>query len=175
MSSNQTLATEQLLELLMQLKKTTPDAARQILNAQPQIAYALITLMVSMNAIDIEVFQRTLTTLGPTGMGPQDPIPPAVPPVASAIPPYVQPHTEYRTTTPPYAPQPQAYANGQAPTPQAYTNPAASGVVNILASIPDDQKALVVQLLSMTPEQISALPPNERANVMQLRATLGLP
>jgi len=51
---------DQLLELLLELKvtsvrssvhshlkilqKTTPEAARAILNAQPQIAYALITL-----------------------------------------------------------------------------------------------------------------------------------
>lgn len=48
---------EQLIELMLQLKKTTPAAAKQILNNQPQIAYALITLMVSMNAISFEVFQ----------------------------------------------------------------------------------------------------------------------
>lgn len=66
-------STEQLLELLIQLKvsqllsmkgtaaiqtqKTTPKAARDILNAQPAIAYALISLMVSMGAINVEVFQ----------------------------------------------------------------------------------------------------------------------
>ena len=70
--SSQTLATEQLLELLMQLKacvssritnvflccwqKTTPAAAKQILNGQPSISYALITLMVAMNAIKLDVF-----------------------------------------------------------------------------------------------------------------------
>ncbi|KAL1748968.1 hypothetical protein HDZ31DRAFT_59855 [Schizophyllum fasciatum] len=212
MSSSPTLATEQLLELLMQLKKTTPDAARQILNAQPQIAYALITLMVSMNAIDIEVFQRTLTSLGPAGISASEPAAASVPPVASAVPPYVQPQFEsqYRTPTPPtsFAPQSQPYANGQGryaaptsyapshtpiptqprnagygsyqqpgppqPAPQA-ANPATAGVAAMLASIPDEQKALVVQLLSLTPEQIAALPPTERANVIQLRTTLGLP
>ncbi|KAF9440173.1 hypothetical protein P691DRAFT_768172 [Macrolepiota fuliginosa MF-IS2] len=50
-------STEQLLELLIQLKKTTPKAARDILNNQPAIAYALISLMVSMGAINVEVFQ----------------------------------------------------------------------------------------------------------------------
>ncbi|KAK0192386.1 hypothetical protein F5146DRAFT_1039588, partial [Armillaria mellea] len=50
--------TDQLLELLLQLK--------QILNGQPQIAYALITLMVSMDAVDIDVFQvcSSSATLG---------------------------------------------------------------------------------------------------------------
>lgn len=41
-------------------QKSTPDAARQILNSQPQIAYALITLMVTMNAVNFEVFQVRL-------------------------------------------------------------------------------------------------------------------
>ncbi|KAF7331529.1 Abhydrolase-4 domain-containing protein [Mycena kentingensis (nom. inval.)] len=49
--------TEQLLELMLHLKQATPAAAKQILNSQPQIAYKLISLMVSMNAIDIDVFQ----------------------------------------------------------------------------------------------------------------------
>ena len=64
---------EQLLELLLQLKvraltvscsvppqlvqKTTPEQARVILNAQPQIAYALMALMVNLNAINMEVTQ----------------------------------------------------------------------------------------------------------------------
>lgn len=64
---------EQLLELLLQLKvraftmpcsvpsqlaqKTTPDQARVILTAQPQISYALMALMVNLNAINMEVTQ----------------------------------------------------------------------------------------------------------------------
>lgn len=38
------------------LQKTTPAAAKQILNGQPSISYALITLMVAMNAIKLDVF-----------------------------------------------------------------------------------------------------------------------
>ena len=38
-------------------KKTTPDAAKAILNAQPQITYALIKLMIKMNIVDPEVLQ----------------------------------------------------------------------------------------------------------------------
>jgi cleavage stimulation factor subunit 2 len=37
------------------MQKTKPEEARAILNGQPQIAYALIQLMVKMNAIDVEV------------------------------------------------------------------------------------------------------------------------
>lgn len=70
-------STEQLLELLVQLKvsicslyvdqiprylcqKTTSNAARDILNSQPAIAYALISLMVSVGAINVDVFQVVL-------------------------------------------------------------------------------------------------------------------
>jgi hypothetical protein len=46
-----------ILTLQLYFQKTTPEAARTILNNQPAIAYALMTLMVSMNAVNIEVFQ----------------------------------------------------------------------------------------------------------------------
>ena len=34
--------------------------------------------------------------------------------------------------------------------------------------MPDDQKAIIVRVISMTPEQISQLPATERTNVIQL-------
>ncbi|KJA19205.1 hypothetical protein HYPSUDRAFT_69376 [Hypholoma sublateritium FD-334 SS-4] len=118
--SNPHLATEQLLELLLTLKQTTPAAAKSILNNQPAIAYALITLMVSMNAVNIEVFQNTLAEYGaanppdaaaastpasrPISAPPTNPIgpPPAAPAPVSAIPPHLQ--AQYRTSTPPSFP-----------------------------------------------------------------------
>lgn len=38
-------------------QKTTPQQARSILTSTPQIAYALVALMVKMNAIDVQVLQ----------------------------------------------------------------------------------------------------------------------
>lgn len=38
-------------------QKTTPQQARSILTSTPQIAYALVGLMVKMNAIDVQVLQ----------------------------------------------------------------------------------------------------------------------
>ncbi|PPR01965.1 hypothetical protein CVT26_008747 [Gymnopilus dilepis] len=260
-------ANEQLLELLLTLKKTTPAAARGILNSQPAIAYALISLMVSMNAINIEVFQKTLqeygannsadssstaatTTSGPPAISTtpsQSLPPPAAPAPISAVPPHVQ--AQYRTTTPPTAPSsysapthtptpPYGYpANGQShsahPTPpsgyssygqqnyqqqgynysqppyqqqgyqQSYSQPAPSAAYpgyppyghashsqaptpasgqatsaalpDSLAGIPDEQKALIMRVISMTPEQINMLPPNERSTYIQIRTTLGVP
>jgi len=44
-----------------------------------------------------------------------------------------------------------------------------------LAAIPEEQKALIMRVITMTPEQIHALPPTERQTYIQLRATLGVP
>ncbi|KAK0470029.1 uncharacterized protein EV420DRAFT_1634423 [Desarmillaria tabescens] len=151
---SQTNQTDQLLELLLQLKKTTPAAAKQILNAQPQIAYALITLMVTMDAVDIDVFQRILAEYGQQ-QAQLAPPPPVVTPTPTPTPPVPQP--TYSQPQPSYP----AYA-GQQPAPP----------LDILATIPDDQKAMIMHVIQMTPEQINALGPTERASVLQLRASL---
>jgi len=228
------LATEQLLELLLTLKKTTPAAARGILTNQPAIAYALITLMVSMNAINIEVFQRTLAEFGAanaSSLATSTPTPQTMDSIMSsaplsAVPPHLQ--AQYRTTTPPvsqtslygsysqangqdssshpytstppnminhhheYEQQQSGYAgqyqqppssypgypptySGQTASHQTPTPAPSSNLTDALASIPDDQKALIMRVLSMTPEQINTLPPTERTTYIQIRATLGIP
>ncbi|KAF9266881.1 hypothetical protein L218DRAFT_955982 [Marasmius fiardii PR-910] len=246
---------DQLLELILQLKKTTPAAAKQILNSQPQIAYAVISLLVSMNAIDIEVFKKTLADFAasqaqgvsaatPSQSTPAPAIPPhmqqhqqsnyrsGTPPTATPTPPIAQPqpgyshaypqtqgaagqrygpqstsqppsqydaglsgggyggysqyssNPPYHQPTPPYGSQPTHSAQGygpplmaQAPTSQAQNStPSALSQINpaILAEIPEEQRAMVIHVLSMTPEMISRLPPQDRANILQLRSTLGL-
>jgi cleavage stimulation factor subunit 2 len=268
--SNPSLPEEQLLELLLQLKvllilifsvckssqklyqKTTPDSARAILNSQPQIAYALITLMVNMNAINVDVLhvrscrwhtqksdinivlqKKTVATYGAQA---QPLSAPSAPSPMSSISPHVQ--GEYRTSAPPnlsgtsvtplypysnglpqlqpnyghtqsgmgHTPPPTAFSaapSGPFPSyPPSYAVPLSQSITTMavlpdaLAAIPDDQKAVIVRVLSMTSDQINQLPPTERANVIQLvcvsifcisfisiivllcvsqRATLGLP
>ncbi|KAJ8586137.1 hypothetical protein M405DRAFT_853433 [Rhizopogon salebrosus TDB-379] len=189
---------EQLVELLLTLKKTTPDQARAILASTPQIAYALIGLMVKMNAVDVQVLQKTLTNYSASIQQQQNAGPsmaPAMQP-ASSIPPHLQ---QYRTPTPqsqtpPHvpAPTPPHYSNGHGQASQQnYGYGAAShyggygapqqasmggGMLpDALASIPDEQKAMIMRVIAMTPDQINMLPPTERASIIQLRATLGLP
>jgi len=43
-----------------------------------------------------------------------------------------------------------------------------------LAAIPEGQREVVLKLVNMSPEEIAMLPPNERASVIQLRASLGI-
>ncbi|XP_006462930.1 hypothetical protein AGABI2DRAFT_193985 [Agaricus bisporus var. bisporus H97] len=225
-------STEQLLELLIQLKKTTPKAARDILNSQPAIAYALINLMVSMGAINIEVFQKTLSQFhesNPRGQATLQASATSTPPI-TALPPHLQ--TQYGTSTPPPAvgtppagvyggyPSQQAYqppptqsyppaasssANYPAyggqpqsqpaypsyPPPQTYSTPtpqtappaastggrpASAPIIKpeTLAAFPDDQKALIMHVISMTQEQLNMLPLEQRNTYIQIRATLGI-
>ncbi|KAJ7031130.1 hypothetical protein C8F04DRAFT_1211564 [Mycena alexandri] len=201
------LATEQLLELLLQLKKTTPEAARRILNDRPPIAYALITLMVSMNAINFDVFQKTLSEFGAANAPPQAQAPVPAPAPLSAVPPHLQASSQpnSRTNTPPmqspyhnppqgaygYPPAqplpnppysrgpPAGYSGGFSSTPPPnYGTPPplpAPAVADPLAAFPEEQRQMIMGVLAMTPEQINNLPPSDRANIMQLRATLGFP
>ncbi|KAF7301059.1 hypothetical protein MIND_00671700 [Mycena indigotica] len=176
-----------LLDLLLQLKRTTPQAAKQLLNSQPAIAYALISLMVSMNAIDIDVFQKTLASHSGASVAPPAPVP------LSAIPPHMQPSS--RTNTPPVQPPyPQHYPShtptppnaGAYPAYNAYPQPAAATPPptrappppaipeSMLAGMSEEQRQMLINVLSMTPEQVNALPPADRTNIMQLRATLGI-
>ncbi|KAF8890106.1 hypothetical protein BD779DRAFT_1518345 [Infundibulicybe gibba] len=203
--SNPSMATEQLLELLLQLKKTTPAAARQILNSQPQIAYALITLMVSMNAINFDVFQVPIT---PPGLGSGAGHRAAIPTGQYATPPPTNPYgyqngaSQSHQAPPaaanhggypqqqqqqqpgpgyPYGQPPQSgYSNAGYPPGMMYSGGAAAptpaaSIPDALSAIPEEQKALIMRVLSMTPEQINSLGPTERATFIQLRATLGAP
>ncbi|KAF9235386.1 hypothetical protein BU15DRAFT_89598 [Melanogaster broomeanus] len=193
---------EQLIELMLTLKKTTPDQARAILTSTPQIAYALIALMVKMNAVDVQVLQVRICSKTLAAYSANMPPPPAsqmpaqaqVAPMqpASSVPPHL---SQYRTPPPqthtpphynghPHTPPSQGpymgQVQGQYAGPSGYGTPptaAPSGPVlpDALASIPEEQKAMIMRVISMTPDQINMLPPIERSGIIQLRATLGLP
>ncbi|EPQ60272.1 hypothetical protein GLOTRDRAFT_134986 [Gloeophyllum trabeum ATCC 11539] len=192
---------DQLIELLLQLRKTTPEQARQVLNAQPQLSYLLISLMVKMNAINLEALQKTLASYIPATGQPAAPSVPgtaAVPP--SAIPPHVAASSQYRTATPPNVPVPPA--SFQPPPSSAYppyhgappTNtygapgglggppplpgypaapapapaPAPAITADALAAMPEQQRAMITRIITMTPETIRALPPHERDPINQI-------
>ncbi|KAJ8482773.1 hypothetical protein ONZ45_g14837 [Pleurotus djamor] len=226
MADQNQLATGQLLELLLQLKKAGPAAAKQILNQQPPIAYALITLMVNMNVINFDVFHKTLAdysaasaapaalsrrTAGHPPHAPTPAYPPAhtystppaayppggpssmhqpagpsysgygapsggssIPGLGNGGPPSGYPPPSAYSNHPPYGAPPPTYSHPPS-QPASAPTPAIPGLEAIMAAIPDDQKAMIMRVVSMTPEQLSRLPPNERASFNQLRATLGLP
>ncbi|ESK89802.1 hypothetical protein Moror_16787 [Moniliophthora roreri MCA 2997] len=121
----------ELLELILQFKKTTPAAPKQVLNSQPQIVYAAMTLQENMNAIDVEVFSKTLTAFAQS-QSDTEPSPPAqntlipqatpVPAIPSHMQHQSQPYYNRTatplasTSTPPVATQPpNRYSNGCQP------------------------------------------------------------
>ncbi|KAN0135614.1 hypothetical protein V8E53_006505 [Lactarius tabidus] len=146
--------------------------------------------MVKMGVIDIPIFQQILATFAPQQNGTQ---PPSIP----AIPPHLQPQNS-RNGAPQFAtPPPGAYPitvphAGPAAYPQytagseGHPLPASHYGVSApqqttsqsmpaaLAAIPEGQREVVLKLVNMSPEEIAMLPPNERASVIQLRASLGI-
>ncbi|KAI6135973.1 hypothetical protein F5141DRAFT_1059240 [Pisolithus sp. B1] len=187
---------EQLIELMLTLKNTTPDQARSILASTPQIAYALITLMVKMNAVDVQVLQtRVKTKKTVTAYSTNVPPQPAIQPV-SAVPPHFS--QQYNRTPTPQTHTPTHY-NGQGhpsqpqpqPQPIAFTGQAQYGGGAGPATgygVPPQQQSLdfagracvlarraegiVVPYpasVELSPTTLlSMLPPSERAGVIQL-------
>lgn len=61
------------------------------------------------------------------------------------------------------------------PNPYGYQAPigapgavAAGGLPDPFASIPEEQRAMIMRVIAMTPEQIGQLPPQERSSIIQL-------
>jgi len=67
-----------------------------------------------------------------------------------------------------YSTYPQQQQQQQQPTPQTQQTPLVSINPAVLAAIPEEQKAMVVHVLSLTQEQINKLAPQDRANIIQL-------
>ncbi|CAE6493940.1 unnamed protein product [Rhizoctonia solani] len=165
------LGPDKQLELLQQMKQfitTNPDAARAVLVTHPQLAYALFQTMLTTEVVDPAVLQKMLAG-GTTQPPPQQqaPPPPAPPPANQ----YQQP---YYAAPPPQAMQPMQPMPPNPPY-QSYQTPppAAPPAVPAFQGVSLQQQAMIQQVLSLTPEQINGLPPNERAAIMQLRSQLG--
>lgn len=189
----QTLATlppNQLLDIMSQMKSlvaTSPDQARALLSGHPQLAYALFQAMLMMNVVDPDILQRILAASGAVpGAAASAP--------AAAVPPHMQgSNNNGGSATPPqhyggpppsgqYPPQSrpppgqygqQGYGgHSQPPAPRAApANDPAAALAG--QNLPEEQKALLMQVLQLTPDQINALPPDQKASIMQLKAQFG--
>ncbi|KIM62920.1 hypothetical protein SCLCIDRAFT_1214720 [Scleroderma citrinum Foug A] len=183
---SQTLATmnpTQLVEVLAQMKAfviTHPEQSRALLVAHPQVAYALFQALLLNKIVDQSVLQRmlqaTTTSGGPTAhtqpaqMSYQQP-PPMHPP-QSVIPPSmtVPPPTApnlYQQAPTLIPPQHTYYRPPPPPQPASQTQtPTAIPELNIDPS----QRQMLMQVLSLTQEQINGLPPTERDAIQALRS-----
>ncbi|QRV84838.1 RNA recognition motif protein [Ceratobasidium sp. AG-Ba] len=172
------LGPEKQIELLQQVKSfvtSNSEAARAVLVAHPQLAYACFQTMLMTNVVDPAVLQKMLPGGGAQPPAAQAPIqtpapvpPPSAPPVP---PPMNQYPPNYYAPPPPVNP---AYAQYQAPPPVPAPAPVAPPPVPALPGVSAQQQAMIQQVLSLTPDQINGLPANERAAIMQLRSQFGV-
>ncbi|KAJ1044013.1 hypothetical protein NDA10_001161 [Ustilago hordei] len=151
----QTLATlppNQLLDIMSQMKSlvaTSPDQARALLSGHPQLAYALFQAMLMMN---VSGANNGGSATPPQHYGGPSP--------GGAYPP---------SARPPPAPYGQQGYGGQ-PQGAPANDPAAALAGQ---NLPEEQKALLMQVLQLTPDQINALPPDQKASILQLKAQFG--
>lgn len=175
-----------------------PDKARMLLTANPQLAYALFQALLVNQIVDPAILHRMIAAT--TGSAPPQHVPPPVhptPSTASALPPHLLPHAQppyphqptpplYSTPPPPSAhltyppPPPANISHSQAPPfyhhappPPAAPAPPAQSTSSTsaeTANVPEAQRAMLMQMLSLTADQINALPPNERQAIQQLKS-----
>ncbi|EDR10275.1 uncharacterized protein LACBIDRAFT_178467 [Laccaria bicolor S238N-H82] len=178
---SQTLATmqpSQLMEVLAQMKAfviTHPDQAKILLVKHPQFAYALFQALLLNKIVDQAILQRMLEATGAGAVG-RGPPPPHAPPAARPLMPVPPPHLQHGhlplpshyppSQMPPFPPQAAPVPPPMAPTtPQPPQQPQAQPA----PEISDSQRTMLMQVLSLTQEQINALPDAERSAILQLR------
>ncbi|WWD15639.1 hypothetical protein CI109_100061 [Kwoniella shandongensis] len=177
---------------------TNPEQARQLLSSKPQLAYALFQAMLLMNIVDPSVLQRIqplpapaaapVPSYPPAAQAPPAAYPPYPPAAAQAPPPSNYP--PYPPSNSSYRPPPNSAPGGyNAPPQPSYGGgagsgygapppapPVASGLASLppsaqaaLSTLPEDQQQMLLQVLQLSPDQINALDPNQKASIMQLR------
>jgi len=152
-----TLPPGQLLDIISQMKglvQADTTKATDLLKQAPQLAFAIFQALLILRLVDTNV----LNTIVQQGASQPPAAQPAPQPPPAAYP--YPPQQQYAggVPTPPvaqqYQPPPQA---APAPTPQAQPS----------------QNDLIQQVLAMPQAMIDALPPEQRAQIMQLRQQFG--
>lgn len=172
----------QLLDILGQMKAlvtTDPIKATELLRQAPQLSYAIFQALLLMNLVDTSV----LTQVIENAAAPSQPLPASASIAPSAVAGIVPP-------PPPPPPQQQqqqaaaaaaAYASQYvpppavpaAPTPPQQQQSAYTPAPAQAAIVADPQRAaLIQQVLSLTPEQIGALPADQQSQIMLLKHQL---
>ena len=162
---------------LKEIADENPEEARRILSGHPQLPEAILFLMSKLDMV-----QSNIATDGgapsilPGTIGANLPVPVPQPPVRAADPRAraVDPRASVPAPPPPRADprarvDPRASRSVPAPPPPQFGAPPppmppqqAPGVANL-------DPALVQQVMSLTPQQISQLPPDKQQSILALR------
>ncbi|KAI8900037.1 hypothetical protein BC833DRAFT_583420 [Globomyces pollinis-pini] len=159
----QSIPPRELADVLSHLKMMTQSNAEQtraLLMQQPQLSFAIFQALLSMNLIDPYTAQRILQLQQPMQQPQAAVYPPAAYPQHAGYPPTAYPA--------PAVPVPVA-----APAVGANAYPPAQSVGPDAAHLQEQQRQLVMQIMSLTPEQISQLPADQQQQVLLLRAQVG--
>ncbi|EPE26190.1 RNA-binding, RBD [Glarea lozoyensis ATCC 20868] len=170
-----TLPPAQLLDVLSQMKTlatTDPAKATELLNQAPQLSYAIFQALLLMGLVESEALASVVQSNAPA------PAPAPVPTPQQGYPP--QPASGYPAGYPPPPPHMSGQLGmpmGSTPT-QAhsmYAPPPAQHRPPPVQQQPQNPEAdaLMQQVLAMPQEMIDSLPPNDRAQLMALRASYG--
>jgi cleavage stimulation factor subunit 2 len=155
----------QLLDILSQMKTLSqqePARAVALLQQAPQLGYAIFQSLLLMRLVSTDVLTNLIQQ---SAQPPAPAAPPSQPPPMPygqpppGFPPYGAPPAGYAPTPP----QQQAY---QPPPPQAAAPPAAAG---------QDQAQLMQTIMALTREQVMALDPSSRDQILALRSQMGVP
>ncbi|KAI1093477.1 hypothetical protein F5B19DRAFT_122812 [Rostrohypoxylon terebratum] len=151
-----TLPPSQLLDILSQMKSlstTDPPRATELLQAAPQLSYAIFQALLLMGLVSPEAIHSVVETSAAI---------PAAQPAAG----YPAAYGGATTVTPPVA---APYAPPAASAPQtAYAAPAASAPAAALQQDPDQ---LMQAVMSLPADTIDQLPEAERQQILALRAS----
>ncbi|KAF9389571.1 hypothetical protein CPB97_011108 [Podila verticillata] len=135
-----------------------PDRATAILNANPQLSYALFQALLMMNLVDPSSLQRMFPSLGAQASAPNMSAPPPPQPAHLGQP---------VMSMPPQGPTfPQTPPISGAPVPPQQPQQPQS-----MASL-EQQQQLLAQVMALTPNDIASLPEDQRNNIIQLRQQL---
>ncbi|KAF2853930.1 hypothetical protein T440DRAFT_389773 [Plenodomus tracheiphilus IPT5] len=161
-----TLPPDQLLDILSQMKglvMTDPAKATELLRQAPQLAYAIFQSLLLLQLVDPSILGSLVETSAAPAPVAQPPPIQAQQPALAARPPMnypVYPPQVAPTPPPPHAPVPPPYAQPAQQQPQQQP-------------VQVDQQALYAQVMALTPQQVEQLPPDYRAQIMQIRQMLG--
>lgn len=153
-----TLPLTQLLDILSQMKQLAtadPIKAAELLRQAPQLSYAIFQALLLMNLVDTNVLTKVIETTAQ---------PAAAPPVVA---PPAQPTAQYGYPQPTQPPQQQVY---QQPPPQQQQPPPPQ--IQQQHAVTEQRAELIRQVMQLTPDQISALPPEQQTQILMLKHQL---
>lgn len=172
-----TLPPEQLLGILTEMKNlatTDPAKATELLGRSPQLSYALFQALLLLNLVDSKVLGQVVeqATAQAAMSQAQAPTPQTQLPYAQQQPPqFIPPPPQH--AIPPHIQQQQPPQVAHMPTPpvqaQAYAQPPQARPP---VGAGQSQEELIKLVMAMSQQQIDALQPGERDQVMQLRQAL---